>query len=94
MGGGLVGSPPLEKKSDFLIFSAQNALFQLKWQKNLEYIFICFANKGGGDIPLFGAEWGVSGQTFEMMLYVNNTVLACKAKRQCMLTAFWLWRAM
>ena len=53
MGGGLVGSPPLEKKSDFLIFSAQNALFQLKWQKNLEYIFICF------DIPLLGAEWGV-----------------------------------
>ena len=32
------GSPPEEKKSDFLIISAQ---------RNMEYIFIFFANKGG-----------------------------------------------
>ena len=48
-GGGSEGCQPGEKKSDFQIFSAQNDLFQLKWQQNMEYmyIFIFFANKGG-----------------------------------------------
>ena len=56
MGGRSGGYPPGEKKSDFLFFSAQNGLFQLKWQQNMEYILIFFANKGG--YPPFGAEWG------------------------------------
>ena len=40
--------PQKKKNQFFLIFSAQNGLFQLKWQQNMEYIFIwCWV--GGSD---------------------------------------------
>ena len=45
---GDLGVIPQEKKNIFLNFSVQNGPFELKWQQNMEYIFILFAYKGGG----------------------------------------------
>ena len=46
-GVGSGGPPPGEKKIRFLNSSAENGIFQLKCQRNIENIFIFFTNKRG-----------------------------------------------